>query len=584
MKPHAVSRALGNSAMEKRLSTCFALLHLLSIVAVAQEKPTPTPTVKQQIVDLPAPDSSLKPQGQAGTTKSQQSLPKFELQQFVITGSASIDLPNVEKINSDDQAMAPELTNPLDALRDRSTVDFLSGQKELYIAEAKAVNNGRLQASAGTFLNSKIGLWVSARDVNSHVFGDVQYGSIRAYVPYANSSEGHLGIVGGLTFNGPSEWYNKGMLQGALAYGSKAYRFYGSTTPSVTRTTSMFDLSADYSSPKGSVFDYSGRVGLSVASIGDSSASATETSLDFGIGYGFRLGSVPFDGCLKLSLVSTTGSGEGTLPYVNANLKTGKIWFGDLFVQGAGEFYYAEGMLGQHLGRIYPQVEVGYRLLETTMISVGYRGRVAFNSLSGLLQINPYLSATSTIRQSDVPVDILAIVETGWSESLRTRISARYQSIRDYPLFTEGGRKGFWTTAYFGTTNVSTLEADLFAKFAANSYFTLSLIANSSKNSVTRWKIPYIPDIQFDAGVSLEIVPHLRVLPTLRVMDRRVPDLYATDRMKPYLLLALRGEYSVERWLEVIVDFQNMTNDNYESWNGYRSTPFVASAGIGFHW
>ena len=323
---------------------------------------------------------------------------------------------------------------------------------------------------------------------------------------------------------------------------------------------------------------------MSVAGLNDSSSSVTETRFDVAGGYGFLLGSVPIDGRVGLSLVSTTGSGEGTLPFLDASLGTHRIWLGSLFVQGGGEFFVTQGMLGQKLTRIYPQAEIGYRFLATTMASIGYYGRVQFNSLTGILQTNPYVASTSTIRQSDVPIDLLAVVETEWSESLRTRVSARYQSIHDYPLFTEGGGKGFWTTVYLGTTNLSTIQADLFAKFAANSYFRLSLVANSTKNSVTGWKIPYFPDVQFDAGASVEIVRRLRILPTLSVMDRRIPDLYVTDRMKAFLVIGLRAEYSVLRPVELFVDFQNLTDSHYDEWNGYRATPFVASVGLSIHW
>ena len=568
--------------MTKQLLASGALLFFLCFVAVAQEKPSPT--TKPQPVVVAPPDSLSKASGQDSTTKSPQGLPKFELQQFVITGAASIDLPDVEKVEPDEPMNAPELTNPLDAPRDRFTVEFLSEPKEIFVQEAKAVNSGRLQGSVGTYLSSRFGLWLSRRDVDKYIFGDLQYGMSRAYVPFANSSEGHLSVTGGMTFNGPLEWYDRGMLKGDLGYGSKTYRFYGSLTPSVTRTTSRFDVSAEYGSSKEFASQYSGHAGMSVAGISDSSSSVTETRFDVGVGYGFLLGSVPIDGCVGLSLVSTTGSGEGTLPFLDGALKTHKIWSGDLFLQGAGRFFVTQGMLGQKLARIYPQVEIGYRLLETTIVSIAYLGRVQFNSLTGLLQAHPYIAATSTIRQSDVPIDLLAVVETGWSESLRTRVSARYQSIRDYPLFTEGGRKGFWTTAYFGTTNLFTIQTDLFAKFAVNSYFTLSLGANSSKNSVTGWKIPYVPDIQLDAGVSFEAAPRLRILPTVSVVDRRIPDLYATERMKAYLVLGLRGEYSALRSLDVFVNFQNLTDSNYDGWNGYRATPFVASAGMSIRW
>ena len=572
--------------MTKRLITLSASLLFLCRVAAAQEKPSPATKPQPEartVVVVPA-DSLPKASGREGTTSGSQNLPKFELQQFVITGAVSLDLPSAEKVEVDEQPRAPELTNPLDTPRDRSTFEFLTEQKELFVPEEKAIGSGRLQASVGTYLSSKFGLWLSNSSVDKYLFGDMQYGTSRAYIPYANKSEGHFGVTGGMMLNGPSEWYDRGMLKGDLGYGSKTYRFYGSPTPSVTRTTSRFELSAGYNSSKEYASEYSAEVGMSVAGISDSSSSVTETRFNVGGGYGFLLGSVPFDGRVGLSLVSTTGSGEGTLPFLNAALKTRRIWLGNLFVQGGGEFFVTQGMLGQKLTRIYPQGEIGYRFLETTVASIGYQGRVQFNSLTGLLQTHPYIASTSTIRQSDVPIDLLAIVETGWSESLRTRVSARYQSIHDYPLFTESGRKGFWTTVYFGTTNISSIQADLFAKFAANSYFRLSLAANSSKNSVTNWKVPYIPDVQFDAGASVEVYQRLRILPTVSVVDRRIPDLYITDRMKAYLVIGLRAEYSVLRSVELFADFQNLTDTHYDEWNGYCATPFVASAGMSIHW
>jgi len=54
--------------------------------------------------------------------------------------------------------------------------------------------------------------------------------------------------------------------------------------------------------------------------------------------------------------------------------------------------------------------------------------------------------------------------------------------------------------------------------------------------------------------------------------------------MKAYLVIGLRGEYSALRSLDVFVDFQNLTNSNYDGWNGYRATPFVASAGMSICW
>ena len=572
--------------MTRRFLIFIVLLIILSAGSWAQDKPTPLskpqPGIRTAVV--PPPDSLVKSATQDSTTKSPRGLPQFELQQFVITGAASIDLPDVEKVEPDNLNRTVEWSDPLEAPRDRNTVEFASGQKEIYQGETRAVNDGRLQASVGTYLTSKFGLWLGTRSAESYLLGDVQYGVSRAYVPFANRSGGHAGVTGGMTLSAPSEWYDGGMLKGDLGYGSQTYRFYGYSTPSLARTFSRFDLSAEFDSRRDQVFDYSGSAGMLVSGINDSSSSVTETRFILGVGSDFLLGTLPVDSRIGLSLVSISGSGTGTLPFLEASVKTHKVWMGDLFLQGSLNFYLTQGMLDQKLARVYPQVEVGYRFLENTVISASYLGHVQLNTLTGLLGIHPYIAASSTIRQTDVPVDLLAFIETGWNESLRTRFSVRYHSMKDYPLFTEGGQKGLWTTAYFGTTNLTTFEADLFAKFAANSYFTLSLEANSSNNSVTNGKIPYVPDVQLKAGLSFEVLRGFRLLPTLSVTDHRVPDLLAAQKMNSYLLLGLRGEYSAFRALNIFIDFQNLTDTVYEEWNGYRATPFVVSAGIGFCW
>ena len=141
-----------------------------------------------------------------------------------------------------------------------------------------------------------------------------------------------------------------------------------------------------------------------------------------------------------------------------------------------------------------------------------------------------------------------------------------------------------WTTVYVGTTNLFSMEAELFAKFAANSYFTLSLEANTSKNTGTKWSIPYIPDFRLNAGLSFEALRGLRVLPVLSIVDRRVPDLYATEKMKAHVVLGLRSEYNALKAFDVFIDVQNLTNMTYDEWNGYRAAPFVASVGISYRW
>ncbi len=425
------------------------------------------------------------------------------------------------------------------------------------------------------------------------ILGGAQYGVSKAYIPFTDRSGGQVSVIGGMTLHGPSEWYERGSVKGELGYGSDTYRFYGSQSPSLTRAISRFHIAADFDSPRELVFNYGLRAGVGTTSIADSTSSISETQFHFGGKSNLVVGAFALDGSIDLTLASISGSGAPTLPFLDIALTTPKHWYGGFFVEGALHLYEAQGMLSQKFARLYPNVAVGYKILDNTVASASYLGRVQFNTLSDLVALQPYLSAKSVIRQSDLPLNLLAAVETDWNEVLRSRFAARFQSVKDLPLFTRGSTPGgsgnsagtgIWTTSYLSTTSLTSYEADLFAKFDANSYFTLSMEINSSKNSKTQWEVPYLPEMRLTGGLSLEVMQGLQVSPTVAYVGRRGSDLYGPNKLSQYAVVGLRAEYAALQSLVIFTDCQNLTNCRYEEWSGYRATPFVVTAGIGYRW
>ena len=579
------------------------LRHIVVLVVVvscafAQEKPTPAgkPQPDLRALGVTPPDTLFKAFSRDSAVKATQGLPKFDLPEYVITGAVSIDLPDVEKQDATEPPNVVDLANPLDVVRDRSTVEAQTETKVGTAIEARPVQSGRIMASSGTYFNSKVGLWVSNTLSNYSVHGDAGYGVSKAYIPFTNRSEGHVNVIGGMTLHGPSEWAGGARLMGDLGFASEVYRFYGSQSPAVTRSASRFRIGAAFESPRDELYNYGGQAGMVVTSIGDSSSSNTETQFHLGFGSNILVGSFPLDGRIDFSVASISGSGSAALPYLDVSLVTPRHWFHDFFVSGSLHLFVTQGMLSQKLARLYPNLEMGYKVFENTVLTAAYLGNVQFHTLTSLIEMNPYLSATSTIRQSDIPLNLDLALETDWNAAWRTSFSARFQSVRDYPLLTEGGlgpwitlwgapgHKGIWMTDYLGTTSLMTYQADIFAKFDPNGYFTLSLEINSSKNSNTQWQVPYLPDLRMSGGALLEILRGLSVHPTLAYVGLRVPDLYEPTKLKEHLVLGIRGEYAAFRSLDVFLDIQNLTNTRYDEWNGYRALPFVMTAGIGFRW
>ncbi|MCX6133788.1 MAG: hypothetical protein NTU47_08250 [Ignavibacteriales bacterium] len=565
--------------------------------AAAQEKPTPAgkPQQDPRALGVTAPDTMFKSPVRDSAAKATQGLPKFDLPEYVITGAVSIDLPDVEKQDPVEPLLTLDLVNPLDAARDRVTVDCAT-EKEAWAPASRTSQNGRILAGSGTYFTSNVGVWVSTVKPGYSLFGDAGYGVSGAYVPFANRSGGHVDIFGGMTLRGPSDFPGGARLIGDLGYANDVYRFYGSPSPGVTRSVARFRLNAGLESPRDFLYNYGAQAGLLVVNVADSSGSNTETQFNLGFESNVLVGSFPLDGKIDLSLASIAGSGSGALPYLHVSLLTPKHWFGDIFVQGSVHLYVTQGMLGQKLARVYPNVEVGYRIVEGSVLSAAYRGKVQFNTLANLIETNPYLSASSIIRQSDIPLNLSFALETDWNEVWRTKFSARFQSIREYPLFTEGGlgpviplwgapgHRGIWVTDYIGTTAITSYQAEVFAKFDANSYFTLSLELNTSKNSKTQWEVPYLPEVRLGGGFLMEVLRGLTIHPTVAYVGLRVPDLYEPSKLKEHVVLGVRGEYSALRFLNIFLDIQNLTDSKYDEWNGYRAAPFVMTAGIGLRW
>jgi outer membrane receptor protein involved in Fe transport len=139
-------------------------------------------------------------------------------------------------------------------------------------------------------------------------------------------------------------------------------------------------------------------------------------------------------------------------------------------------------------------------------------------------------------------------------------------------------------TAYLGLTEITTYGVDLFAKFDPNGYFAMTAAINSTKNSVTGQKVPYVTDFEVGAVYSRVLLRGLCITPRVQLVDRRRVDLFAGNRLPGYFLLGVRAEYSFYSSLSLLVDVENATDGTYEVWRGYRAQPFRIAAGASYRW
>lgn len=570
-----------------RKKTFLTMLPLFVIaVVVAQEKPTPEkPQPEPKRTEVSAPTSDVKQPSAIGKNQNAQALPKIDLPEFVITGIASIDLPSVEKEAAEERAENTELDfSSVIGARDRNTVEFLVEEKQGLGNLTNPMFSGRILASMGNYFTPKLGLWVSRLNPEYQYIGDVQYHLTRGYAPYTNSSGGNIGAKGSMLLHTQSPLLDNARLGGNGGYGMETYRFYGSPTPSLTRTTSSIVVGANLSGSASSPVDYDLALGFKNFVVTDSSANATQNRFDMGIESRFPVGSTAVIGRVQFSTVSLSQTQSSSLSYFEMSVGNSPVWWDKFFLQASANLYVTQGMQSQQLTRVYPHVSIGYRLLKETTLFASYRGGVNFTTLDAQIEQSPYLSANANLLHPDIPVDVTGAVETNWTEYLRTRFSYRHQEIDGYNLLTDVASPGIWNFFYGGRTTVATFQTDMFAQMYPNSYFTVTLAVNSTKNSVTQDRVPYKADLELSASYSYSFPFGLRIEPRVNFVDRRNVDVFNSAKLPDYFLLSVRGEYAVAAPLSIALDLHNVLDRKYELWRGYQAPPFTIAFGLTYKW
>ncbi|MBI3585970.1 MAG: TonB-dependent receptor [Ignavibacteriales bacterium] len=560
-------------------------LFVISVV-VAQEKPTPEkPQPEPKRADVSAPTTDVKQPSVMGKNQNSQTLPKIDLPEFVITGIASIDLPSVEKEAADERTENSELgLDRTVGARDRGTVEFLLEEKQGFGVLKYPIFSGRILASMGNYFTPKLGLLLSQANPEYQYLGDVQYHLTKGYAPYTNSSGGSIGAKGSMLVHSSSALLDNAILSGNGGYGTEIYRFYGSPTPSLARTTSSILVGAGISGSASSPVDYDLSFRFKNFVVTDSSTNTTQNRFDIGLESRFQVWNAPLVSKIQFYTASLSQTQSSTLSYLELSIGNSPVWWNKLFLQASANLYVSQGMQNQQLTRVYPHVSIGYQLFKQTTLLASYRGSVNFATLDSHIEQYPYLSANAILLYPDIPVDVTGALETNWSEHVRTRLSYHYQEIEGYNLLTDVASPGIWSFFYGGKTTVATFQTDLFAQVYPNSYFAVVLAVNSTKNSVTQDRVPYKSDFELSASYSYTFPFGLRIEPRANFVDRRNVDVFNSAKLPDYLLLSVRGEYAVMMPLSIVLDLHNILDRKYELWRGYQAPPFMIAFGLTYKW
>lgn len=516
----------------------------------------------------------------------QTPMPKIDLPDFVITGNASIDLPNVEKEIVQEEGVTKALVtcSSVEHVRGRETVEVAVGSKEAIDSTAVARHTGKAIAGMGMFSSPQAGVWFGQDLGYAHYSLAGRYFLSKGFASNTDRSGGSFSFGGGTLTESAIWMLNHAHLDGRFDYASNSYKWYGARNPSGGRTLESFAAAFTLTNWSNTTVPFFSEFEFKDLVVTDTTSSVTESQLDLGTTTKFSVASVPLTAGLKVALTSLTGSISASLPFADGFLGSQRYVWDRISLEGSIHLYLASGMEDQHLFHVYPHLDVAFQINPMHSARFAYRPEVEAGTLTSRLQNHRYLSAISNQKHEDMQQNLALLIESCWSPKMSTRVSMEWQSSVDQPLYSDTTSPGVWSFLYGGRTTKASFSAEIFAKFLANDYFASKVLVNLTRNSITGGEVPYTPLVDLSGSYARSFTEQLTVTSTLALIVQRKDKVVNASTLGNVVLLGVRGEYQALNQVSLFLDVQNLLNRKYEFWKGYQETPLILSAGLSFHW
>ncbi len=561
----------------------LGLLILLLVMQMtflrAQEEPIENakknPAVRHVEISSPQQDTN-----KVQTKTTQRPLPKFDLPEFVITGTASIDLPKLEKIMIDDSPVVQELIlkSSEKSLRDRETLELEMKSRGSDSQVQASKYSGFAKASIGTYFTPQAELQFGQSFPEYFYSFGGKYFLTKGYATNTDQSSGGLTARGGTTLTSTEPIFRNAALNGKLGYRSESFHFYGSATPNLQRTLSNFQLQAELENQTLNNFPYSAGISFENMDISDSSISTNDTRLDLNYQTSFPIASLPVH--TKLHFMFATGG----LTFMDLSAGVQNYWYGGILFEGSLHLYWAKGMAGQDLVRLSPQLMASYQITSQHRVFVSFDQMVVPMTLTSNIFTNRFLSAASIVKHEDITGAGELGIESNWTEAVRSSVSLNVKSVRDLPMFSDSSNQGVWILAYGGRAIIVTFCAEMVAKLNSNDYFASNIFLRSTNDSFLGGKIPYAPAIEVWCSAIHRFGTAMAVSADVRFAGERTTNLAGTATLSKYVVVDVSGEYTPIDFLRLTAGIKNLTDSQFEIWRGYKEFPLTMHVDVQIKW
>jgi hypothetical protein len=566
------------SGLKRTIRNGMLLLLSGAVLSVAQE-PEKKEAAKKE-VDLQ----------NVQTPKSDAALPKIDLPEFVITGSEKIDLDLRSKTEEDeDRIFTP--SRPTPGERSLNAGEALSPKQVKSFTKLPGAMNGKVFAGVGFYGTPQFDGWFGQYDPLTSFMVNGYYSESAGHLPDAGFWRGGFGARGTYTLPDSTPYIPSAQLSGDLEYGRESYRAYGSRNPGQVRDLSGIALSTGigsrYALPYKSMsgVDYSARMGWRRFTAADSMHS-TESE--------FFMSGAATTKVLETAFraaVEYRGTGYSTvLPGVQAGhwfLLRGEgrqMLLPALQVSYAVQQFLYRGNTGAAAGRFYPTVDVRYAFTEQASLYAGFAPGVERNTLKSLFQTNPYILGSTAVVPTDTRLHLYMGMEFAPMDELVITAKASYKHVQQYATFYDRDSAKVWEVLYLSGVRATKFDLSALYRLNQKQDVTAYLSTQSVRQKDSAHVMPHLPAFTvgavyhhyFDAGIHAEAFAEFH--------SSRYTNFSNTHRNAGYVGSGVKATAELFGQFRGIAEINNLFDQRYYRWDGYRERTIYLLLGISYQW
>lgn len=565
--------------------TALVLVVLTAVPLFGQDKPQPPPR-------------DFKPE----TKEARDVLPALTLPEYVITGSDMISFTEDRKA----AAAAPDSREfTARAGRGSREARFLDTSPTRMPLRKPDLTGSeevlRIRAGLGTFSTPLVEAWYADRYPLGDASAHMAYEKSGGHVPHADYSRFDFDLKGGTYL--PRTLHPllaSSRLQGDVEIEAQEYGLYADkivrAVPELDFRREVFGLAAgiDLISRRNTWLDHSLRLSFGHHAVDETFTVRDSVTLDeyrqvenrFGLDGEARTIIEKQDVQLGFSLhVSDLSEGgpDRTRPF---HLRAGGSTVFPLAEEtrleaGVSMYYYGGNDQAGHF-RLYPSLLLRQQLWKDWSVFGGWLPEVRERRLREFLRVNPYLMLASEIRHTDAPLRFEVGVAFDNRRQSSARLSLEYLSSTSWPRFSllPDPVRQQWEMRYDGRADILTLRGAMEHAFSADTRIHAGLDLRTSSLGEHQGRVPYLPDYEARVLISHDFAFGLQVRSTVQLVGEEEAD---GGALPAWMMLGLEFEYRVVRNFGVFLRFDNLLDQSWQRWPGYRERPFFMMGGVTAH-